>query len=129
MQPWQEVLKSVGFPTTALVIDFESYYDNEYTLSNLSHAEYINDERFDFTGVGLTLMDEFKFDYTFVPGPMVVEYMTNVDMRAVTGPDCEEITVVMQNAPFDARIMLDKLGIDCPYVIDVKDLANHLESR
>jgi hypothetical protein len=35
------------------VIDFETYYDKEYSLSKMSTEDYVNDPRFEIILVGL----------------------------------------------------------------------------
>ena len=52
MDNYQDILKSVGYPTDILTLDFETYYDTEYSLGKLSTIEYIVDERFELSGLG-----------------------------------------------------------------------------
>ena len=35
-----------------ITIDFETYYDKEYSLSKLTTEEYIRDKKFEVIGVG-----------------------------------------------------------------------------
>lgn len=46
----QEILRSIDWPEDVLILDFETYYDKEYTLSKMSTVEYVCDRRFEFTG-------------------------------------------------------------------------------
>jgi len=129
MKTWQEVLKSIGYPATVLVIDFESYFDSKYSLTNMSGLEYINDDRFSFTGVGIGICDGTEpLDTDFVNAPIVDDRIRNL-FTYKFGKNYERATVVMQNAQFDATILRDVFGIQCPYLIDTKDLARHLEPR
>ena len=41
-----------------ITIDFETYYDKEYSLSKLTTEEYIRDKKFEVIGVGLKVNDE-----------------------------------------------------------------------
>jgi len=40
-----------------ITIDFETYYDKDYSLSKLTTEEYINDPRFEVIGVGIKMDD------------------------------------------------------------------------
>ena len=40
---YQEVLQSVSYPIECVVLDFESYFDVDYSLSKISTIEYITD--------------------------------------------------------------------------------------
>ena len=62
---------------TPITLDFETYYDKEYSLSKLTTEEYIRDERFEVIGVSVkvgdgdtqwfsgTWAETFKFLHTF----------------------------------------------------------------
>ena len=41
-----------------ITIDFETYYDKEYSLSKLTTEDYIRDKKFEVIGVGLKVNDE-----------------------------------------------------------------------
>jgi DNA polymerase len=41
-----------------ITIDFETYYDKDYSLSKITTEEYIRDERFETIGVGVKVDDE-----------------------------------------------------------------------
>jgi hypothetical protein len=40
-----------------VVLDFETYYDREYSLSKITTEEYIRDERFEAIGVAIRIND------------------------------------------------------------------------
>ena len=48
----KEILQSAGYPTDFVVLDFETYFDKEYSLSNMSYWEYVLDERYETIGCG-----------------------------------------------------------------------------
>ena len=50
---YTEVLKLVGYPEQVLVLDFETYFTTEYSLSKMSTIEYIQHRMFEFTGLGV----------------------------------------------------------------------------
>lgn len=128
MRQWQETLEQIGYPTTAIVIDFETYYDNDYLVTGMTIPEYVMDGRFAFTGCGIGEMDRNGLRISFVAGPLVDDRIGALG-RHKWGDNFEKVTIVMQNAPFDAYILLKKFGIDAPYIIDTKDLSKHLEPR
>lgn len=40
-----------------ITIDFETYYDKDYSLSKMTTEEYIRDERFEVIGVSVKVAD------------------------------------------------------------------------
>jgi DNA polymerase len=127
---WDKVLESAGWPTTLLVIDFETFFDRDYTLREMSIPEYVNDARFEFVGVGWAEIKPGQDWHThFVGGRTMVEDRIGPYFRHLYGENYEKVTVVIQNAHFDAYILREKFDILPPYVVDVKMLAHHHESR
>jgi DNA polymerase len=45
-------------PKHVIVIDFETYYDSEYSLSNIPTAEYINSPKFEVIGYAVKIDDK-----------------------------------------------------------------------
>ena len=41
-----------------ITVDFETYYDKEFSLSNLTTEEYVRDDKFEVIGVGVKVNDE-----------------------------------------------------------------------
>lgn len=123
MDTFYDKLEAAGFPNEVLVIDFENYYDNAYTLTKLQTIEYIVDPRFEFTGVGWccspNMIPSFSHD---VPGAIS-------SLQTRYGKNLEGITVVIANARYDATVLQEKFNIIPPYVIDIQDLARHYDSR
>jgi len=126
---WADILKAAGWPTTMLVVDFETYFDKDYTLSKMSIPEYINDPRFEFTGVGWAeIKPGQEWQPRFVGAPLVMDRI-GAYLLAKYGKNLEDITVVIQNVHFDAYILKHKFGIVPPYVVDVKMLSHNREAR
>ncbi|KKN77465.1 hypothetical protein LCGC14_0360240 [marine sediment metagenome] len=128
---YQEILKSVGYPEKVLIIDFESYYDQDYSLGKkMSIIEYITDPRFDFTGVGTAESPDFV--PRFCPksqGDLVFIYDHIACVQNVYGLNLERCTVVAKNCKFDMAILAVRFGIIPPYVIDIDDLLRHYDAR
>ncbi len=128
----EQILEIAGCPTDFVVIDFESYFDKEYSLSKMNIWAYITDERDQTIGCG------FKFRYVpgnyyknpcswFVWGDKLSEYFETLQKHY--GQHFENITIVMQNASFDALILQEKFNISPKYIIDLKHLDSHYDSR
>jgi hypothetical protein len=41
-----------------ITVDFETYYDKEYSLSKMTTEEYIRDDRFEVIGVAVAIDDD-----------------------------------------------------------------------
>ena len=123
MIDYQSILEQAGYPKNILVVDFETYFDNEYSLSKMSTIEYINDPRFEFTGVGWQWPD--SNEVYFEGGPKQVREAVN----AMEVNWVDDATWLIQNGRFDITILQTKFGIIPKYIIDLKDLANHYDSR
>ncbi len=121
---YHDKLKAAGFPTDVLVIDFENYFDADYTLTKLQTIEYITDPRFEFTGVGWQELHKndgvsFFHDVNLAITMLQIEY----------GDNFENATVVIANARYDATVLQEKFNIVPPFIVDVFDLARHYDSR
>jgi hypothetical protein len=123
-----DILKKCGFPEDFVVIDFESYFDSEYTLRTLQPWEYITDPRFECLGCG--------FFYNLANSVRVKEYIwpdrladNFRSMQQRYGEHLEDITVVVQNAQFDLVLLKQVYGITAKFTIDVKHLACHQDSK
>ena len=108
----QDILRQCGYPPTTLVLDAETYYDKEYTLSKMSTWEYVTDGRFEVLGWAVKHDSELAYFYDELPD---IDY--------------ENTTVVMQNAFFDALVLARHYDIYPKYIVDILDLARHVEPR
>jgi DNA polymerase len=120
-----EILQSAGYPGDTLVADFETYFDKDYSLKEMSTVEHIADGRFEFTGLGIKYNDN---DPVFVGGDHAVRWLIRY-LKRRCGDEFEKATVVVKNAKFDVLILLEKFGIRPKYVIDVEDLTRYYDSR
>lgn len=77
-----------------LFADFETYYDDVYSLRKMSNLEYIQDPRFEALGCGFALDDGRKW---WIDGPQLPAFFSHIDWS-----DCFLIT---HNALFDALIL------------------------
>lgn len=119
---YKDILRAVRYPADVMVLDFETYFDKEYSLSKMSTVEYIMDERFEVLGLA-TYCPIF---YT----PQRFDFGANCGLQDwAKGGVFDRVTVVMQNARFDASILAFRYGIRPKYIIDTVDLASHIDAR
>ncbi len=65
-----------------ITIDFETYYDKEYSLSKMTTEAYIRDPRFEVIGVGVKVNKEPTIWYS---GTNVKGFLTGLDYPAGEG--------------------------------------------
>lgn len=125
MQPWQEVLQAAGFPTTAIVLDFETYYDADYSLKKMSTVECVMDKRFEITGLGMQLLPNGDISFS-APNEIISSkgLLTTPAKQVWDG-----LTVVGQNLKFDALILREKFGITPKYTVDLIDLDRQWDAQ
>lgn len=121
MTPWQEVLKRAGFPTNVIVLDFETYFDTDYTLSKLSTVEYVADDRFELTGMGYQTLGDGSGVLNFLWPDDVAMFLKTIDFK--------NTTVVVQNGKFDCLVLQERFEVTSPYVVDVVDLDRMWDAR
>jgi DNA polymerase bacteriophage-type len=119
---YQEILQSVGYPTDVLVLDFESYFDKDYSLKKMSTIEYITDSRFELQGLGMGFYGEGEDDSVHFITPSEIPI-------CLSNRSWDNYTVVVQNAFFDTTILKEKFGIVPKFIIDIKDLSKHWDAR
>jgi DNA polymerase len=83
-----------------ITLDFETYYDKEYSLSKMTTEEYINDSRFEVIGVGIQVDDGEPKWFT---GEDVVTEIANIDW--------ENSALLCHNMMFDGAILAWQYGV------------------
>jgi hypothetical protein len=114
-----------------VVIDFETYYDKEYSLRKMTPVEYILDPRFEVTGVAviersdswLSMHDVTpKLHYTtkamFLEPPEFKRWLDRVHLDART--------VIFHNALFDACILSYIYGVRPGTIVDTMAMSRAL---
>ena len=119
MSDYKIILEQIGYPTDILCLDFESFFDVDYSLSKMSTIEYLCDPRFELSGLGV-MSDRDPTGCFIFPCAIHSE---------LTSYDYDSRTVLVQNARFDITILQEKFGIVPKYIIDLKDLASHYDAR
>lgn len=100
-----------------ITLDFETYYDKDYSLSKITTEEYIRDPRFEVIG----------FSYAINQGP--IQWFTG-DMQAVREQlyalPWEDSLLLAQNTAFDGAILHWVFGIKPAGYLDTMSMAKVL---
>ena len=81
-------------------IDFETFYDNDYTLTKLSTSEYIRDARFEALMMGVKVG---RGKRKVIPGPKIKAFLKTIDWKAHT--------LLCHNTQFDGFILSHHYGV------------------
>lgn len=96
-------------------VDFETYYDQQYSLRRMTPVEYILDPRFECIGCAVAEDD----------GP--VEFMEPDDLRRyLQSLDPNRVSMVSHNALFDMAIMAWRFGFVPRLMVDTMSMARAL---
>ena len=93
-----------------IVLDFETYYDDTYSLRKMTPVEYILDPRFEI--IGCAVKDEGFA--TFMSESELEDYLDNLPAK---------VTVVSHNALFDMCILVWKFNYTPHLMIDTMGMA------
>ena len=96
-----------------LTVDFETYYDREYSLSKMTMIEYIMDGRFQPIMMSYAINDE--------PIQNVIGYPSI--KRILDGIDWSNTVLNAQNTAFDATIIRARFGHTARYYTDTMAMA------
>ena len=98
-----------------ITLDFETYYDKDYSLSKMTTEEYINDPRFEVIGMGIKVDDE--------PSKW---YSDAAEIEAVLERGHKEWqthAILCHNTMFDGAILAWKYGIVPAFYFDTLCMA------
>lgn len=88
-----------------LFLDFETYYDSDYSLRKMTPVEYILDHRFEV--IGTALKEELDGKPFWLPAKQLTGYLQSNDLS--------KTVIVTHNALFDMPILSWKFGFK-PYL-------------
>lgn len=97
-----------------LVLDFETFWTKEYSLSKMTPLEYIMDPRFEVLGCAVFDPEDKLF---WVPGPGFAAFVDKVDW--------EDTIVLSHNALFDMSILAYRYGVVPAMYIDTLAMARN----
>lgn len=102
-----------------ITIDFETYYDKEFSLSKLTTEEYVRDEKFEVIGVGVK------------DGHQAAVWFSGTDEQIKEFLDSFELDkhlVLAHNAIFDAAILTWHYGISPRGWLDTLSMARAIHT-
>lgn len=82
-----------------LVVDFETYFDQDYSLSKLTTSLYVRDPRFKIFGAGIQVNND---------PPQWVEKVE--ELKTLVAQLCP-VTIVGHNLLFDGLVLVERVGI------------------
>lgn len=131
---WDQVLKAAGYPTTVLLIDFETYFDKGYSLSGtggLSTIEFVMDPRFEVLGMGLQVADPLMRAVPHASWISAENVREAFEVRTADDLDSglKNYTVLAHNARFDFSVLSRRFGITPRYSVDLLGLARAWNAR
>ena len=98
-----------------VTLDFETYYDKDFTIKKLNTIEYITDERFKIHGVGIQINDASPEYYTG-------DAMDNA-LRTTFNEPC---ILLCQNTKFDGFILHHHYNIHAHRYADTRSMSKAL---
>ena len=101
-----------------VTLDFETYYDQHYTLNKLSTSEYVRDPRFKVQMVGIKLGKTKTKIYT---GDKIKAALQAIPWGAYA--------LLCHNTAFDGLILWERYGIKPRYYFDTLSMARGLHSN
>jgi DNA polymerase len=100
-----------------VTIDFETYYDREYSLSKMTTEAYVRDSRFEVIGVGIKVNDHPTDWYS---GSDPGRFLKSLDYR--------DKAILCHNTVFDGAILSWRFGIRPKLWLDTLSMSRPLHS-
>ena len=99
-------------------IDFETYYDSQYSLSRMTTEEYVMDDRFEIIMVGVKIDDQPPYVFSSRTLQGYQDHLLDIGL--------EQGAMLCQNTMFDALIIQHHLGIVPAMLLDTMCMAQAL---
>jgi hypothetical protein len=99
---------------TIITLDFETYYDKQFSLSKLTTEEYVNSDQFEVIGVGV------KVGYA---QPVWATGNKIEIQQFLDGLDIPNSVLLCHNTFFDATILYEHFGIVAKRYLDTLSMA------
>ena len=101
-----------------VTLDFETFYDKQYSLSKLTTEEYINDHRFEAIGVA-TKINEKETTWCSGEHCEIQNYLDDIDW--------DNSIMVAHNAMFDAAILSWRFDIKPKIIADTLSMSRAID--
>ena len=98
-----------------ITLDFETYFDNDYTLSKMTTEEYVRDPRFEAHGVGVRFSDGLKVWVENDDAQNIDAYFARIDWASTA--------VLCHHAHFDGLILSHHYGVKPAFWLDTLSMA------
>lgn len=95
-----------------VTIDFETYYDTDYSLSKMTTEEYVRDPRFEIIGVGVKINNQ---PATWYAGSEPAKFLRSLDYS--------KMAILAHNTVFDGAILSWHMGIKPRLWLDTLSMA------
>lgn len=99
-----------------VTLDFETYYDQDFSLRKLTTAEYVQDDRFKIHMVGIKINN----------GPCVVHTDPAAIAEHLYAIDWDDATLVCQNTHFDGFILAEHFSLYPNRYADTRSMSQAL---
>ncbi len=101
-----------------VTIDFETYYDKQFSLSRMTTESYVRDSRFEVIGVGVKIGDN---ETDFYSGSDVNEFLNSIRY--------DDKAILCHNTAFDGAILSWHYGVKPKLWLDTLSRWRGLTTR
>ena len=108
-----------GLDVELITIDFETYYDRDYSLSKLPTDEYVSSIQFQIIGVGIKRGSEPSVWHPNTSDNLAVQ-------AALSGIDWSDAAVICHNTLFDGYILTYHFGVRPKLWMDTLSMSRML---
>jgi len=105
-------------PEEIITLDFETYWDQDYTLKKLATSEYIRDNRFKAQCVGIKIGTN---NVVWIPAVNVEEALRSIDWASYA--------VLAHHTQFDGFILTERYGLTPAYYLCTLSMGRGLHSN
>jgi DNA polymerase len=106
--------------TKLITLDFETYYDKDFSLSKITTEQYIRDQRFEVIGFGYKIDDG---ETTWVTGS------SERISLALTSLDIPNSYLLCHHTAFDGAILAWRYGLRPKYYLDTLSMARPITGQ
>ena len=101
-----------------ITLDFETFYDKQFSLSKMTTEEYIRDDRFEVIGVSTKINDEKAKWFPNYEG-IIQPHFAEINW--------DEVIIIAHNAMFDGAILSWRYGIKPRMIVDTMSMSRAID--